>query len=130
MSKVLVVDDDADSRGAIVAYLTKGGHSVRGAGSGLDAIDQVRLDIPDAILPGMDASPCWTCCAPTFRWATIPIAMLTAYPEDPRPWHIGQKGVDCVFHKSKVRMAELLAWVDERACREPPGAEPVEKRSE
>jgi CheY-like chemotaxis protein len=58
------------------------------------------------------------------RWATIPVAILTAYPEDPRLWHVGQKGVDRVFHKSKASLAELLAWVNERACREPPPQEP------
>ena len=54
------------------------------------------------------------------RWATIPIAILTAYPEDPRLWHIGGQGVTHVFVKSKVKLEALLKWVNERAESAPP----------
>ena len=55
----------------------------------------------------------------------MPIAILTAYPEDPRLWHVAEHGVKRVFVKSKVSLDELLAWVEEQAGRaRSPGFEP------
>ena len=125
MAKVLVVDDDADSREVVVVYLTKAGHSARGVAGGDEAVESITAEVPDAILmdvrmPGMDGIALLNVLRSYLRWAMIPVGMMTAYPEDPRLWHVAQKGVDRVFHKAKVNLAELLAWVDERACRQPP----------
>src|SRR5204863_9394895 len=49
MAKVFVVDDDADSREALVAYLNKGGHSARGIAGGRQAMEAISADVPDAI---------------------------------------------------------------------------------
>ena len=45
-------------------------------------------------------------------WAEVPVAILTAYPEDPRLWHVGEKGVRRVFAKSRASLGDVLAWVD------------------
>ena len=129
MAKVLVVDDDADSREAVVVYLTKAAHSAHGVSGGDEAVEAITAEIPDAILmdvrmPGMDGIALLGVLRSYVRWAMIPVGMMTAYPEDPRLWHVAHNGVDCVFHKSKVNLAELLAWVNERACRQPPEPTP------
>jgi CheY-like chemotaxis protein len=133
MAKVLVVDDDADSREAVVACFIKVGHSARGVSGSRLAMAALSSELPDAILldvrmPGMDGIGLLGVIRSYLRWATIPVAILTAYPEDPRLWHVAQKGVDRVFHKSRVSLAELIAWVDGRACRETPRQAPPPPR--
>src|SRR3954468_22562515 len=94
VAKILVVDDDADGREALVTYLAKGGHSVVGAASGreaLDALEKMTGDVPDLVLldirmPGMDGFAVLKVLRSYLRWAAVPVAILTAYPEDPRLW--------------------------------------------
>ena len=117
MAKVLIIDDDRDSREAVAAYLSKAGHSVRCAADGREAIEAVSAGVPDAILldvrmPGMDGIAVLDVLRSYLRWATVPVAMFTAYPEDPRLWHVGERGVNRVFAKSRVNLDDLLAWVD------------------
>jgi CheY-like chemotaxis protein len=59
MAKVLIIDDDSDSREAVSRYLAKAGQTVREVGSGCDGIDSVTAEVPaaillDVLLPGMD----------------------------------------------------------------------------
>ena len=129
VAKILIIDDDADSREAVAAYLSKGGHTVRAAANGRQALEAVSEEVPDAILldvrmPGMDGIAVLDVLRSYLRWDTVPIAMFTAYPEDPRLWHVAQKGVDRVFAKSKVDFAEVLAWVYQRTRRQPPPEPP------
>jgi CheY-like chemotaxis protein len=87
--------------------------------------------VPDAILldvqmPDMDGFATLEAIRSYLRWATIPVAILTAYPEDPRLWHVVQHGVTHVFTKSRVSLDELLQWVNDQAGRAfpPPGSVP------
>ncbi len=61
MPSVLLVEDDAIIRGALVRSLTKAGHSVRAVGRALDALREVNADCPDLVildlgLPDLDGS--------------------------------------------------------------------------
>jgi hypothetical protein len=51
------------------------------------------------------------------RWAVIPVAIYTAYAEDPRLWHVGEYGVTRVFAKCKVNLDQVLEWVNEQSGR-------------
>jgi CheY-like chemotaxis protein len=48
--RVLVVEDDADSREVMVLFLARAGHEVSGAATGRAAIDQAVRDRPDIAL--------------------------------------------------------------------------------
>ena len=48
--RVLVVEDDADSREVMVLFLARAGHEVSGAATGHAAIDQAVRDRPDIAL--------------------------------------------------------------------------------
>jgi CheY-like chemotaxis protein len=130
MANVLIIDDDPDGCAAVSEYLAKAGHSVRCVPTGRQALACLIERVPDAILldvlmPGMDGIEVLEAVRAYLRWATVPIAILTAYPEDPRLWHVAEHGVTRVFVKSKVNLDELLAWVEEQAGRAPPaGFEP------
>ena len=50
MSRILVVDDMQSERDLITSYLTKAGYTVTTACNGLEALDKVKEDKPDAIV--------------------------------------------------------------------------------
>ena len=133
MSHVLIIDDEPDGCEAVAAYLTKAGHTVRCVRNGSEALCALGEQMPGAILldvlmPGMDGLALLGVIRSYLRWATVPVAMLTAFPEDPRLWRLAEHGVTRVFAKSRVNLDELLAWVveAERAAhlRSPDGPSP------
>ena len=116
MAKVLVVDDDADSCEAMDRYLTKVGHSVRCAQDGRDAMVALAADMPDFILvdirmPVMDGVSLVQVIRSYLRWGNIPIAVVTAYPEDPRLNRLADLGVRRVFRKSEFTFDEVSEWM-------------------
>ena len=129
MPTVLIIDDDRDSREALAGCLAKAGYTVRSAASGRDAIDALGDATPDAIfldvrMPGIDGLAVLQVLRSYLRWATVPVAVLTAYPEDPRLWHVDALGVRRIFAKSRASMDELLAWVADSAGRAAPPPAP------
>jgi CheY-like chemotaxis protein len=127
---VLIIDDEPDGCEVVAAYLAKAGHVVRCVPGGREALSSLMEKVPDAILldllmPHMDGFEVLETIRSYLRWATIPVAILTANPEDPRLWHVGGHGVTHVFTKSKVRLDEILGWVNQAGRASPsPGMEP------
>lgn len=106
-------------------YLRKAGHTVQCRLTGREALSALMEKLPDVILldvlmPGMDGIAVLEVLRSYLRWATVPVGMLTAYPEDPRLWQLEPLGVKKVFAKSKVNLDELLEWVNEQAGRAAP----------
>jgi CheY-like chemotaxis protein len=122
---VLIIDDEPDGCEAVAGYLAKAGHKVECVTSGRAALASLLEHVPDAILldvrmPGMDGLATLEAIRAYLRWVAVPIAVLTAYPEDPRLWHVADRGVSRVFPKSKVNLDELLEWVNDQAGRASP----------
>lgn len=122
---VLIIDDEPDGSDALAACLGRAGYSARCARSGREALSALIDRLPDAILldvrmPDMDGVEVLEVIRSYVRWAGVPIAMLTAYAEDPRLRHLAQLGVTRVFLKSKASLDELLEWVSEQAGRATP----------
>jgi CheY-like chemotaxis protein len=131
LSQVLIIDDEPDGCAAVAAYLTKAGHAARWVPNGREALDAIAEQVPDAILldvrmPGMDGLAVLQVIRSYLRWTAVPIAILTAYPEDPRLWHVAEHGVTRVFAKAKFNLDEVLQWVEQQAGRaqSPPELEP------
>jgi len=123
LPRVLIIDDEPDGCEAVAAYLAKAGHAVTCVASGRAALTALGGRVPDAILldvrmPGMDGLELLGVIRSYLRWSAVPIAMLTAYPEDPRLWNVAEHGVTKVFAKSVVNLDELLAWVNAAASGE------------
>ena len=125
MSTVLIIDDDPDGCEPVASYLAKAGHSVRRVSSGREALDAVMDLVPDAVLldmlmPDMDGIAVLKVIRSYLQWSAVPVAIFTAYPEDPRLWHVSRYGVTHVFTKSKVNLDELLWWVEQQPRRVSP----------
>jgi CheY-like chemotaxis protein len=122
MAHVLIVDDEPDGCEAVAAYLRRVGHDVRYAPGGRAAVWAILEEVPDAILldllmPDMDGFAVLETVRAYLRWYTVPVAVFTAYPEDPRLWHVDGHGVTKVFVKSRVSLPQVLQWVNEQAGR-------------
>jgi len=129
VANVLVVDDDADSCEAMERYLTKMGHSVRCASDGQRAMVAISGTMPDFILvdirmPVMDGVALVHVIRSYLRWGNIPIAVVTAYPEDPRLQHLVELGVRRVFRKSEFTFEDVSQWMAHAGDPAPPHMEP------
>ena len=81
---VLVVDDDEDLVSVLKAGIERAGHTVRTAGDGFEALAQVQLEIPDAILmdlmmPKLDGASTYKKLKANPATAKIPIVILTGF---------------------------------------------------
>jgi DNA-binding response OmpR family regulator len=83
MTKVLLVDDDANIRELIHLFLKKEGFELYEASDGLQALqmlEKVKIDLAviDIMMPNMDG---WELCKELRAFSDIPILMLTAKGE-------------------------------------------------
>ena len=116
MGSVLVVDDDADSRDAVGRYLTKSGYGVRTARSGREALIAVATTVPDVIIldvrmPEMDGMEFLQVIRSYLRWASVPVLLLTAYPDEIPLERAHHLGVKMIFVKTIYKLEELLECV-------------------
>jgi two-component system, OmpR family, alkaline phosphatase synthesis response regulator PhoP len=87
MSRILVVEDDADIAELIGHYLQRAGHAVERLESGRDVLPHLRRDVPDLIildlmLPGLDGLMVCQAVRSEPRTAAVPIIMLTARADE------------------------------------------------
>lgn len=115
---VLVVEDDADIRDAVVEILEQEGYAAAGVTDGAQALAKLHagyrpcLILLDLMMPVMDG---WTFCAEREKdpaLASIPVAVLSAVSrQDPR-----NASVHAVEHLAKpLKIDKLLALV-QRFC--------------
>jgi CheY-like chemotaxis protein len=119
MASVLVVDDDLDSRDAIMRFLKRAGHRVRCAGNGREALRVLTDDTPDVIIldakmPEMDGVSFLEVIRCYLRWQGLPVLFVTAYPEGLHIRRGMELGVRKTFLKSNYELSDLLAHVE--AC--------------
>jgi CheY-like chemotaxis protein len=117
MGSVLVVDDDADSRDAVSRYLMKAGHGVRTARSGREALIAVATTVPDVIvldvrMPEMDGMEFLQVIRSYLRWSTVPVILLTAYPDALSLERAHDLGVKMIYLKANYRLEDLVACVE------------------
>jgi CheY-like chemotaxis protein len=119
MPYVVVVDDETDSRDALVQYLEKMGHHTDSAPNGRDALELVINTTPDVVvldwmMPEMDGIGFLKVLRSYLRLRNIPVILVTAF----RGPHIDaarELGVRDVFLKANFRFDELAEAI-ERIC--------------
>jgi two-component system, OmpR family, alkaline phosphatase synthesis response regulator PhoP len=87
MSRILVVEDDADIASLIVHYLSPAGYDSEVVATGSDALAAARRRPPDLIildrmLPGLDGLEICRALRADVELGTVPILMLTARAEE------------------------------------------------
>ncbi|HXE06195.1 MAG TPA: response regulator [Bryobacteraceae bacterium] len=116
MAKVLVVDDDADSRELLAKYLRNSGHRVALAPNGSDALAALTVDTPDVVvldykMPQMDGVSFLEVIRCYLRWQSLPVILLTAYPDGPHIRRGVELGIRKTFLKSDFDLADLATHV-------------------
>ena len=99
MSRVLIVEDDADIGGLIAHYLEKAGYGselVRNGGAALARVEAFQPDllILDLMLPGLSGIEICTALRASARTSAMPIIMLTARGEESERIHGLEVGAD------------------------------------
>ena len=118
VAAVLVVEDDPDTCEAVSRYLQRGGHVVRRAASGRDALAALLNKTPDVVvldvrLPEMDGVTFLDIIRSYLRWHRLPVILLTAYDTGDHIDRAQELGVKRIFLKANYEMADLLLAVNQ-----------------
>ena len=118
MGHVLIVDDDADTAEMMAQSLRQAGHKVRSVPNGREALAALSEDIPDvAILdvrmPEMDGITFLEVMRCYLRWETVPVILITGFPDDPRLARANRLGIRQTFVKANFKLDDLLAAISE-----------------
>ena len=121
MSRVLVVDDEADGAEAVCRYLHKGGHDAVYVANGRDALAKLSTIAPDVVvldvlMPEMDGMEFLEVLRNYYRGHSIPVILLTALSDGRHIRRAAHLGVKRIFLKSNYDLADLLACVNELSC--------------
>jgi len=87
-TRVLIVEDNADTRDALEQMLRLRGYETVTADDGLDALTYLRggggasLILLDMRMPNMDGAALQRALKSDPRWAEIPVVILSAFPPD------------------------------------------------
>jgi CheY-like chemotaxis protein len=119
MANVLLVDDNTDTREAIAQYLKMAGHRVTTCPNGQEALAALTDRTPDVVvldykMPKMDGISFLEVIRCYLRWQSLPVILLTAYPEGNHIRRAFELGVRKTFLKAEYDLQELLGHVD--AC--------------
>jgi CheY-like chemotaxis protein len=85
--KVLVVEDEKDSRDFLATFLKLSGYAVTTAKDGLEGIEKVEADCPDIIvsdicMPNLDGIDMVKTLRQSPEYRAVPVIMLTALSSD------------------------------------------------
>jgi chemotaxis protein histidine kinase CheA/ActR/RegA family two-component response regulator len=121
--KVLVVDDSLTVRRASQRLLERHGYTVLLARDGLDALEQLRLNTPAAVLldiemPRMDGFELLTALRDDARWRALPVAMITSRTAERHREHAMKLGATAYLGKPFVE-EELLGLLTQWLAKMP-----------
>ncbi|MEO0315172.1 MAG: hypothetical protein RI928_1628 [Pseudomonadota bacterium] len=115
--RILVVDDSLTVRRASQRLLERHGYVVELARDGMDALEQLRLKTPAAVLldiemPRMDGFELLTALRDEPRWRAIPVAMITSRTAERHREHAMKLGATAYLGKPFVE-EELLGLLSQ-----------------
>ncbi|MEA2711501.1 MAG: two-component system, chemotaxis family, sensor kinase CheA [Phycisphaerales bacterium] len=118
LAKLLVIEDEADARAALMRALIRAGHEVVGAVDGNDALSLFLHDPADAVvldarMPIMDGAAFLQVLRSYVRWRNVPVILVTAVPDGPELDRVTRHGIQRVFKKTSYQLTDLLKCVNE-----------------
>src|SRR5690349_17014972 len=124
MAKILIADDDADSRETQSVLFEAAGHTVAGVPNGREALARVLTDLPDVVLldllmPEMDGPSFLEVVRSYLRIQSLPVVVLTALSESPLIDRVQALKVNSVLIKGKASSEDILKAVGEALVRAP-----------
>jgi CheY-like chemotaxis protein len=116
MSMVLVVDDEAGARRALMRLLTHAGYETVGAGDGFEALRSLEAKRPDVVLldlvmPGMDGLELMEALHAHPQFKALPVVVLTALSDTHTVNRAQQLGAKAFLVKATFSVAEMLDQV-------------------
>ena len=113
IGRVLIVDDDLDAAEALARFLRNAGHQVRSVPNGREALAALSDEIPDAAIldirmPEMDGTTLLEVMRCYLRWESVPVILITGFPDDPRLSRAHKLGIKRTFVKAAFTYEELL----------------------
>jgi CheY-like chemotaxis protein len=119
---VLIVEDDADTRGAIVEVLTDGNYRALQAANGADALDELRAAAPapcvillDVMMPVMDGKEFRNVQRVDEALREIPVVVLSAHAD---ATDLAAQMDVAGFLRKPVDLVELLQTVEQFCARD------------
>src|SRR4051812_35619962 len=102
MAHILVVDDDADGRDALCAYLLKKGYTSECVPSGREALSAILARTPDLLvldllMPGMNGTALLEVVRSYLRLQSLPVIVLTGLPDSPMVEQVRQLKVNSIL---------------------------------
>jgi CheY-like chemotaxis protein len=118
MPKVLVVEDDADTREALARALKRGGYETASSDNGQTALAEMTRDRPDLIvldlrMPVMDGLTFLEVIRGYVRWRNLPVIVVTAVADALESESAMRAGALRVFQKANYNMGELVHCVNQ-----------------
>ena len=112
MASVLLVDDDADGRDPLCAFLIKSGHTVECVPSGKEALAAVIARVPDLVIldlfmPEMDGGNFLEVIRSYLRLQSLPVIILTGLPDSPMVDRARHLKVNTILVKGKATLEEI-----------------------
>jgi len=113
MARILIVDDEPDTREGLAKNFTQSGHEVVIAHGGREALIQVLQDMPDVVLldlfmPEMDGPSFLEVVRSYLRLQSLPVVVLTAFTESPMIDHVRNLKVNAILAKGKASPTDIL----------------------
>jgi len=129
MSRVLFVEDDADTREVVSLMLLRAGFELDTAANGRDALALTIQKPPDVLLldlalPQMDGVALVRVLRSYLRWASIPVVVLTAMAGSPLMDEITGLHVTRILLKGSATFDHILAALRDALDKPPPSGKP------
>ena len=124
MAKILIVDDNEDSRESLADLLRSSGHTVTCEPNGREALTSVLTELPDVILldllmPEMDGPSFLEVIRSYLRIQSLPVVVLTGLGDSPMVERARALRVNSILVKGKATPEDTLKAVEEALVRYP-----------
>jgi two-component system, OmpR family, response regulator len=124
MAKILIVDDEADSRESLSILFRDAGHKVESAPNGREALVSVLTDAPDVILldlimPEMDGPSFLEVVRSYLRIQSLPVVIFTALSDSPMIDRARALSVNSILVKGRASPEDVLKELEGAIIRHP-----------
>ena len=113
VAKILIVDDERDTRDLLAKFVENEGHLVDTAGNGWEALlatgdHQYNLILLDIMMPGLDGAKFLQILRKSMKTGNTPVVIVTALDRDVAEQRIGQSPVEGIVVKKDKMFHDLL----------------------